>query len=433
MNKKIFENSRICPKGDIEANWNKAVGFIPLDKEIIIYKKDETHSAARFKVGDGKTVVQELPFSGTDIEAIEKLIDEKGELLIEYVDNAVAALPQADWSQNDETAKDYIKNRPFYTYSKTYSESDYTLVDSYTYRVDEHGNRIIYDYNYLDWRDFSSNENLNIDTAKIICTEIQVIVLPDMRREYKYETFEISGKLALEKHLIYRTYYRNIDNWSGWVCRFDSANRVDLQGGGIRVSSIITDEIRQIDEKYIPDTIAPQTDWNQNDTVAKDYLKNRPFHDEFETFKPLKTYAFDGVLDGKEYFTIGDGYFVKISNDILGDGEYVCDAVLSDGEVVNDSPMVRREGMLLQYNAIVIVITDIQLAEEDMGIIAPSTGTYVMYHHKGYTSQVTFKEVQVIALKPIDEKFIPDTIARVKDLNSIIQTATKDNILSIFN
>lgn len=114
MNKKIFENARFCPKGDTEANWNKAVGFVPLDKEIIIYKKDETHSAARFKVGDGKTVVQELPFSGTDVEAIEKLMEERGELLIEYIDNAVAALPQADYEQNDPTAKDYIKNRPFY-------------------------------------------------------------------------------------------------------------------------------------------------------------------------------------------------------------------------------------------------------------------------------------------------------------------------------
>ena len=37
MNKKIFENSHFTPKGDYEVNWNKAVGYIPLDKEIIIY------------------------------------------------------------------------------------------------------------------------------------------------------------------------------------------------------------------------------------------------------------------------------------------------------------------------------------------------------------------------------------------------------------
>lgn len=130
MNKKIFNNTRFCPKGDIEANWNKAVGFVPLDKEIIIYKADKNHPVARFKIGDGKTVVQDLPFAGADMAAIEQLIDEKGELLIEYVDNAVQGLAteeyvneavaaikvaeqiQADWNQNDETAKDYIKNKP---------------------------------------------------------------------------------------------------------------------------------------------------------------------------------------------------------------------------------------------------------------------------------------------------------------------------------
>lgn len=78
MNKKIFENARFCPKGDIEANWNKANGFIPLNKEIIIYKPDENHNAARFKIGDGRTAVQDLPFSGTNIDEIQKLVDERG-------------------------------------------------------------------------------------------------------------------------------------------------------------------------------------------------------------------------------------------------------------------------------------------------------------------------------------------------------------------
>lgn len=110
MNKKIFENARFCPKGGTEADWNKAVGFVPLDKEIIIYKADAEHPVARFKIGNGKTVVQDLPFAGTDIEAIQQLIDEKGELLIEYVDSAIS---QVDWNQLDETAKDYIKNKPF--------------------------------------------------------------------------------------------------------------------------------------------------------------------------------------------------------------------------------------------------------------------------------------------------------------------------------
>lgn len=94
MNTKIFENTRLCPKGDTEANWNKATGFVPLDKEIIIYKPDEMHSTARFKVGDGVTVVQDLPFAGADMAVIEQLINEKGELLIGYIDNAVKFLDE---------------------------------------------------------------------------------------------------------------------------------------------------------------------------------------------------------------------------------------------------------------------------------------------------------------------------------------------------
>ena len=90
-------NGRFVPKGDTEANWNKAVGFIPLDKEIIIYKKDTNHSTPRIKIGDGVTVIQKLPFISSgggevDLSIIQSMIDEKGEILIEYVDNAVAAI-----------------------------------------------------------------------------------------------------------------------------------------------------------------------------------------------------------------------------------------------------------------------------------------------------------------------------------------------------
>ena len=58
--------TRVINKCDIEANWIKAVNFIPKKGEIIIYAEDETHTCPRFKVGDGKTVVSSLPFT-TDV------------------------------------------------------------------------------------------------------------------------------------------------------------------------------------------------------------------------------------------------------------------------------------------------------------------------------------------------------------------------------
>ena len=49
-------------------NWEKCVSFIPNAGEIIVYDADEKYSYERFKIGDGKTKLIDLPFS------IEKVI-----------------------------------------------------------------------------------------------------------------------------------------------------------------------------------------------------------------------------------------------------------------------------------------------------------------------------------------------------------------------
>lgn len=62
MSEKTF-NARIVHKHDVEANWIKAVNFVPKQGEIIVYDIDSTHTYERFKIGDGKTLVSALPFS----------------------------------------------------------------------------------------------------------------------------------------------------------------------------------------------------------------------------------------------------------------------------------------------------------------------------------------------------------------------------------
>lgn len=56
-------NGRIIQKHDSEANWEKATNFIPKAGEIIIYDTDETHYYCRIKIGDGSTLINNLPFS----------------------------------------------------------------------------------------------------------------------------------------------------------------------------------------------------------------------------------------------------------------------------------------------------------------------------------------------------------------------------------
>lgn len=64
--------SRIIHKHDIETNWNKATNFIPKQGEIIVYDIDDLHDYERIKIGDGVTVVTELPFYQENVAYINE-------------------------------------------------------------------------------------------------------------------------------------------------------------------------------------------------------------------------------------------------------------------------------------------------------------------------------------------------------------------------
>ena len=64
-------STRIQQKHDIEANWLKAINFIPKDGEIIIYDVDDNHELPRLKIGDGITNVNSLPFIEKQMIALD--------------------------------------------------------------------------------------------------------------------------------------------------------------------------------------------------------------------------------------------------------------------------------------------------------------------------------------------------------------------------
>lgn len=49
-------------KHDVEANWKRAITFVPKSNEIIIYEPDEKTKYYRVKVGNGFNYLNELPF-----------------------------------------------------------------------------------------------------------------------------------------------------------------------------------------------------------------------------------------------------------------------------------------------------------------------------------------------------------------------------------
>ena len=88
MSEKIIK-TRIINKHETEANWMLTTNFVPKQGELIIYDKDENYSYERFKIGDGATDVNSLPFAGADeIDALKSDLANKAST--DYVDNKVA-------------------------------------------------------------------------------------------------------------------------------------------------------------------------------------------------------------------------------------------------------------------------------------------------------------------------------------------------------
>lgn len=63
--------SRVILKHDTEAHWQLATNFTPKQGEIIIYDIDSNHIYERFKIGDGITKVNNLPFA--DANKVDKI------------------------------------------------------------------------------------------------------------------------------------------------------------------------------------------------------------------------------------------------------------------------------------------------------------------------------------------------------------------------
>lgn len=87
--------TRHVQKHDVEANWLKATNFTPLVAEIIIYDIDAQHPHPRFKIGDGVTNVNLLPFAGVD-EVSALLQAGKGDKAVQQVLDATSWAPDVD-------------------------------------------------------------------------------------------------------------------------------------------------------------------------------------------------------------------------------------------------------------------------------------------------------------------------------------------------
>ena len=232
--------TRAQQKHDIEAKWLKAENFIPLAGEIIYYDADENYTFTRTKVGNGVTNINNLPFSGTQI----------------------------DWDQSDTTAADYIKNRTHYTKeTQTFvSKEVRTLHQNFGSGAGLETGLVLYNDYYT-----SDEERIAALREFLDMIDNSTDVTLRFGNEYSCQisTFDFTFGSQLDLPYI----ALNLSDGNVVSLMADEFNGFDVEHASDTIAALlekyghafieynqIVEEVIPLEEKYIPDTIARKAD-----------------------------------------------------------------------------------------------------------------------------------------------------------------------------
>jgi hypothetical protein len=262
--------TRIIHKHAIESDWAKAVNFIPLKGELIVYDIDDNYNYERIKIGDGVQNVNDLPF----------------------VDDALRSkITQADWNQGDETATDYVKNRTHYDNSVVICDwdGDISKIDDIVYVDDTPAMYRIGDclaYTAAEVQELYETVEPKIVVSSINNYEFQYIdIMPaDAEGGYGVDIYGFTGIDGAGNGATPVCLNILSDNFT-----LEALNVVIPKKGmwliptsDFTVLRFYFENIKTLDPKFLPNN--GQSDWNQNDETAADYIKNRPFYPMDETY-----------------------------------------------------------------------------------------------------------------------------------------------------
>ena len=174
-----------------------------------------------------------------------------------------------------------------------------------------------------------------------------------------------------------------------------------------------------------------QPDWNQNDSTAADYVKNRPGGYTVVTKKGVDI-KWDGVIGDRECVDMGSGILlVKVSDEVLiseqlSGAEIIRTTTngaqtITQSSTINGDTLVDNDGTLMQQGSFEFVV----VGEQAAATSGYSAGTYVMHMVDGgataYVSSI-YKQDET-GIVPIPAEYIDDAIQRV-GANVIIHSST---------
>lgn len=156
---------------------------------------------------------------------------------------------QPDWSQNDDTKSDYVKNRPFYTGD---------LVE--TVMLPETTITIV-----------ANSENLLSSSFSYSFEVGQTYVITFDGVDTEYTAYEIQGLVFVGDN------FSSVTGGSGYVVMVNNGSIVlstmdsSLDGSHTIAIKIYTQEIVKVDEKYLPESAFTYAEWSKISNKIVDY------------------------------------------------------------------------------------------------------------------------------------------------------------------
>jgi hypothetical protein len=217
--------------------------------------------------------------------------------------------------------------------------------------------------------------------------------------------------------------------------------RIEHEDGVYYTSKLsYPDEVVQLPEVYIPDTIA------RIDNISWNDLNDKPFGELNRTMNVV----YDGNLEGRETAYIGkvldgasDSYFVKMNDDVfeasglIGHGVTIA---MSDGTIMEaieitqefldenvidfDDEQTPTDGSMtgslwmIQPFVVVVRRTSTMIMGDAQFTLSPGLWTLVAINESNIlcVSEISY-DIKG-GIKQLDEKFIPDTVARKSDIDA---------------
>ena len=275
--------SRIVHKHDVESNWLLATNFVPKQGEIIVYDKDESYNYERFKIGDGITLVSALPFA-TDavLENIFPADPQVGQVLSINADGNKTWTNQ--YAMDGTLTPGYQKETLWHVFVIDITNNT-PEIGTYYFTSGNVQIRIVKDGAVIAKTVVNGAKEIQITSIIPSGTRSGVIIwVTTHNNKQKLDCYFEDNSNVVSGDLLANKWYISTIQYSSNEVDNLLKNKLDSPTNAGTTGQV---PVYQEDGSTVwgDMPVQIQADWNQNDSTAADYVKNRPFY----TGDPVET------------------------------------------------------------------------------------------------------------------------------------------------